>query len=111
MSYLTLHVLKRSFISQILNCLAIFFIVYSEYPIINMLQTWFVEKMQKRQFKIVWCAMLIIKTCASSLRRTDFPGPAYSGCDGIAEFTDTLGVDLIGSVTLIIDHTASCLQE
>lgn len=46
-----------------------------------------------------------------SLRRTDFPGPACSGCDGIAEFTDTLGVDLIGSVTLIIDHTASCLQE
>lgn len=76
-----------------------------------MLQTWFVEKMQKRQFKIVWCTMLIIKTCASSLRRTDFPGPAYSGCDGIAEFTDTLGVDLIGDVTLIIDHTASCLQE
>lgn len=44
-------------------------------------------------------------------KRTDFPGPACSGCDGITELTDTLGVDLIGSVTLLIDHTTSCLQE
>lgn len=42
---------------------------------------------------------------------TNFPGPPSCGCDGITEFTDTLGVDLIGCVTLLINHTASCLQE
>lgn len=53
--------------------------------------------------------MLIIKICVFLLRCIDFFGLVYSGCDGIVEFIDILGVDFIGDVIFIIDYIVSCL--